>query len=61
MIYPHVEYLGPAHPDRDNWERWTTQELNSPTTNGIRRGVDAAPQFRRVIPVTSQARARALP
>jgi hypothetical protein len=35
MIYPHVQYLGPAHPDRSNAERWTTRWLGSRSANKI--------------------------
>jgi len=36
MVYPHVQYLGPACPDRSKWKgRTTTRELDSRTSDGI--------------------------
>jgi hypothetical protein len=36
MVYPHVTYLGPAHPDRSKAGRGaTTRELDSRISDGI--------------------------
>ena len=36
MVYPHVQYQGPAHPDRDTADRPSTaRELDSRASDGI--------------------------
>ncbi len=35
MISPHVQYLGPAHPDPTNRMGTTTRELDSRSSDGI--------------------------
>jgi hypothetical protein len=35
MTYPHVEYLGPAYPDRSTHRQELTRELDSRTSDGI--------------------------
>jgi hypothetical protein len=35
MTYPHVEYLGPAYPDRSTHHQETTRELDTRTSDGI--------------------------
>ena len=36
MVYPHLQFLGQAYPDRSKWKgRTTTRELDSRTSDGI--------------------------
>lgn len=36
MTYPHVQYLGPAHPDPSQQVETTTRELDSRAGDGMR-------------------------
>ena len=45
MIYPHVRYLGPAHPDHSEAERWAGRELDGRSAGEVRiRAVAGEPR-----------------